>query len=407
MVGQVLLFVALAGLSSSAVYLVLTMVAALRFRFAPPEMVAPVEGDALLPPVTLLKPLHGMEPLLEKSLEGFFRQDYPTFELIFGARDRSDPALSVVDALRRRYPGVRTRTIISGEPAYPNAKVYALGKMVAASSDEYLVITDSDSQVASDFLKQMVRPLLDSTVGLVTCIYRGVPTGGLWSLLEALGMSVEMSSGALVADLLEGMKFALGPAMATRKDVLARLGGIEVLGAYHSDDFVLGQLTHSAGKKVVLSRHVIDHVALNRSARASLRHQVRWMKNTRFFRPLGHVGSLMTFAMPFGLLGLAAGLAEGRRTLGLGLLGLAVLNRIVQSIVVGWGVVRDPRSLRFCWLYPARDLLGFFVWCASFMGREFIWRGERYRLEAGGKITRESGATGSTTPNPSYLRRGT
>jgi ceramide glucosyltransferase len=299
-----------------------------------------------------------------------------------------------VDALRRKYPGVKTRVILSGEPAYPNAKVYALGKM-AASSYRYLVITDSDVEVSSDFLRQMVRPLLRPSVGLVTCIYRGVPTGGLWSVLEALGMSVEMSSGVLVAELLEGMKFALGPAMAARKDVLATLGGIEALGAYCSDDFVLGQLTHAAGKKVVLSRHVIDHVALNRSARASLLHQVRWMKSTRVSRPLGHLGSVMTFAMPFGVLGMAAGLAEGRWTLGLGMLSLAVVNRIVQSVVVGWGAVRDSRSLRFCWLYPARDLLGFCLWCASFMGREVIWRGERYRLEAGGKMTRKPGASGS------------
>src|SRR5438046_6177323 len=170
-------------------------------------------------------------------------------------------------------------------------------------------------------------------------------------------MSAECSSCVIVAELLEVMKFALGPAMGTRKDVLAGLVGIEALGAYCADDFVLGQLTHAAGRKVVLSRHVVDHVALNRSARVSLLHQVRWMKSTRFSRPLGHLGSVMTFAMPFGVLGMAAGFAKGRWALGLGLLSVTVVNRVAQSVVVGWGVVRDSRSLRFCWLYPARDLL--------------------------------------------------
>ena len=391
MVGRALLFTALAGLLSSAIYLLLALIAAFRLRFALPEPAPSGEGEVALPPVAVLKPLHGMEPLLEQSLESFFRQDYPGFELIFGARYGSDPALRVVDALRQKHPGIRTRIILSGEPAYPNAKVSALEKMVAAASYPYLVITDSDVHVNPNFLEQVVRPLLDSSVGLVTCIYRGVPTGGLWSRLEALGMSVEMSSGVLVAELLEGMKFALGPAMATRKDVLARLGGIKALGAYCSDDFVLGQLTDAAGKKVVLSRHVIDHVALNRSARASLAHQLRWMKSTRFSRPLGHVGAVMSFAMPFGLLGLAAGIATGSWTLGFGLLSLAVLNRVVQSIAVGWGVVRDSRSLWFCWLYPVRDLLGFFLWGASFFGTEIVWRGEYYQLEAGGKMTRKSG----------------
>jgi ceramide glucosyltransferase len=395
MLGRALLFIALAGLLSSAIYLLLALIAAIRSRFALSETAPSADSDVVLPPVTLLKPLHGMEPLLEQNLESFFRQDYPSFELIFGARNGSDPALKVVDALRQKHPGIRTRIILSGEPAYPNAKVYTLGKMVAAASYPYLVIADSDVQVTSDFLKQVVLPLLDSSVGLVTCIYRGVPTGGLWSRLEALGMSVEMSSGVLVAELLEGMRFALGPGMATRKDVLARLGGIEALGAYCSDDFVLGQLTYASGKKVVLSRHVIGHVAVNRTARASLLHQVRWMKSTRFSRPLGHAGTVMTFAMPFGLLGMAGGLATGSWTLGFGLLGLAILNRVVQSIAVGWGVVRDSRALWFCWLYPARDLLGFFLWCASFFGTEIVWRGERYQLEAGGKMTRKSGLPSS------------
>jgi ceramide glucosyltransferase len=385
--GCALLIIALAGLLSSLGYLLLVLIVTLRFRFAISETAPGDDGHAALPGVAVLKPLHGTEPLLEENLESFFRQQYPYFELIFGARQGSDPALQVVEALRQKYPGVRASIILTGEPVYTNAKVSALEKMVAAASYPYLVITDSDAHVAPGFLEEVVRPLLDSRVGLVTCIYRGVPTEGLWSRLEALAMSVDMSSGVLVAEFLEGMRFALGPGMATRKDVLAGLGGIEVLGSYCSDDFVLGRLTYATGKRVVLSHHVIDHVAVNRSARASLLHQVRWMKSTRFSRPLGHLGTVMTFAM----LGMAAGLTMGNSMLGFGLLSLAVLNRIVLSVVVGWGVVRDPRSLWFCWLYPARDLLGFFVWCASLWGREIVWRGERYQLEAGGKMTRKSG----------------
>ena len=395
---RILLFISLGGLASSAIYLFLALIAAIRFRGTSPTTASPSDGD--LPPVTVLKPLCGMEPLMEQRLESFFRQDYPSFELIFGARNSSDPVLKIVEALRQKHPRVRTEVVLSGEPAYPNAKVHGLEKMIAAASYPYLVITDSDVHVGPDFLKQVVRPLSDPSVGLGTCIYRGVPCGGLWSRLEALGMSVEMPAGVLVAELLEGMKFALGPCMAISKDLLARLGGIRVLGAYCSDDFLLGQLTHAAGMKVLLSRYIIEHVAVNRSARASLLHQVRWMKSTRFSRPLGHVGALMTFAMPFGLLGLAAGLGMGRWMLGFGLLSLAVMNRMVLSIVMGWGVVHDSGSLRFCWLYPVRDLLGFFLWCASFWGTEIVWRDERYELSAGGKMTRKSDLSHSVPPSP-------
>jgi ceramide glucosyltransferase len=390
MIIHTLLVCALAGLLSSIIYLVLVMVGARRFCSARGKAVIADGREAQLPAASVLKPVHGMEPLLNESLESFFLQDYPSFELIFGARSEDDPALDVVRALRQKRPGIRTKILVAGEPACPNAKIHALARMVAAASHPYVVISDSDVRVKSGWLGQVIRPLLDPGVGLVTCIYRGVPTGGLWSLLEALGMSVEMSSGVLVADLLEGMQFALGPTMATRKDVLREIGGIEVLGSYHSDDFELGHLVHEAGRKVVLSHHIVDHVVLNRSARGSILHQLRWLKSARFSRPKGHLGTGLTFAMPFGLLGMVAGLAGGSWVLATTLLGIALLKSIMQSVAVGYFVVRDPRSLRFCWLYPARELLGFCLWGASYVGNEFVWRGERYRLEADGKITRQT-----------------
>ena len=391
MLADTLFYSSLIGLCASTVFLGLVFTAAVVRFFASYARKTAAETDAPFQPVTIFKPLHGLEPLLAQALESFFVQDYPVFELIFGARTADDPALQIVKILQKKYPHIPTRIILSGEPDYPNAKVFALEKMIAAASHPILVLTDSDVRVTPDYLKRVVRPLLDSSVGLVTCIYRGVPVGGLWSRLEAMGMSVEMSSGVLVANLLEGMKFALGPTMALSAGDLSKLGGIRVLRDYCADDFVLGSLIAASGKRVVLSDHVIDHIVVNKSARLSLLHQVRWMKSSRFSRRLGHIGSGLTFAMPFGLLGLLAGWMRGDWVLGLGLLAAAYLNRVIQSLVVGWGVVRDRNSLWFCWLYPARDLLGFFLWCASFVGSEIVWRGERYRLIADGKIIRKSG----------------
>ena len=201
-------------------------------------------------------------------------------------------------------------------------------------------------------------------------------------------MSVELPSGVLVANMLEGMKFALGPTMATRKDVLDSIGGVTVLGQYCADDYLLGNLASACGKRVILSQHVIRHVAMNTSVRASLAHQVRWMRSTRFSRSAGHVGTGLTYATPFGLLGLAAGVLSQNWALGLGLFVWAFVNRAIQSIVVGWGVIGDRQSLTLCWLYPLRDLMGFVVWCASFAGSQIVWRNERYRLMAGGKMVR-------------------
>ncbi len=386
MIAQALLVVALAGTIASTVFLVLALVAARRFvreaRQTQPEQSTP------LPAVSMLKPVHGMEPRLEEHLESFFLQDYPAFEIIFGARSADDPALAVVEDLRHRHPQVPVKVVLSGNPPWPNAKVWSLEKMVAAAAHDLLVISDSDVRVAPRYLAEVCAPLANPKIGLVTCVYRGVPTGGPWSLLEALGMSVEFASGVLIANLLEGMKFALGPTMALRREVLEKIGGVRVLADYCADDFVLGKLVAAAGFEVRLSRHVIDHVVLGRALSASLHHQVRWMKSTRYSRPLGHLGSGLTFAMPYALLGLAAGLALGNAALGLGLFGWGVANRMLQSLAIGWGVVRDPNARAWFWLYPLRDLLGFLVWCASFFGGSIEWRGERYRLTEGGRMVK-------------------
>jgi ceramide glucosyltransferase len=380
-IARILLLLSVIGLVSSTVYLFLALLACFRRRSGPAPAAASV-----LPRVTVLKPLHGLEPQLEHNLESFFIQEYPEFEIIFGARHAADPALKIVAALQQKYPRVPARIVLSGEPEWPNAKVFALEKMLAVAKAPYIVITDSDVWVNANCLKEVAAPLLDPKVGVVTCLYRGVAAGGFWSILEAMGMSIELSSGVLVAEMLEGMRFALGPTMATRKDVIQAIGGIATLGHYCADDYVLGNLAYKAGFKVILSQHIIHHVAMNTSMAASVSHQVRWMRSTRFSRNAGHIGTGLTYAMPFGLLGLAAGAAAHNWVLAAGLFGWAYLNRVIQSLAIGWTVLGDRKSLWLCWLYPVRDLLGFFVWCASFTGNEIVWRNERYRLVSGGKM---------------------
>jgi ceramide glucosyltransferase len=200
-------------------------------------------------------------------------------------------------------------------------------------------------------------------------------------------MSVEMPSGVMVADMMEGMRFAMGAVMATRRDALEKIGGIASTADYYSDDFVLGNEIWAAGYKVVLSHHIVGHVLVPRSFWQTFGDQLRWMKSTRYSRPRGHLGSGLTFAMPFGVLGLVAGAALGNLPLGIGLLVVAFTNRVVQSIAVGWRVIGDRRALYYSWLYPVRDFLGFCTWAGSFTSRHFFWRGETYRFGDGGRIT--------------------
>jgi ceramide glucosyltransferase len=383
MIARLLMMVALAGLLTSTSYLFLVGLAVLRFRR---KRLTSSAGD--LPPVTLLKPVHGLEPQLRDSLESFFRLDYPRFEIIFGARTADDPALAIVRALMQIYPQVPVKVVTSGEPPWPNAKCWSLVKMVEQASHEYLVISDSDVEVARDYLRQLIPPLVEPGVGCVTTVYRGKAVNGLWARLEGLGMSVEMTAGVLVADMLEGMKFALGPTMAVCRAALQEIGGFASFADCHSDDFLLGKWIAAAGYKVILSSHVIDHVILHQSLRESLAHQTRWMRTTRYSRPVGHLGTALTFAMPYGVLGLLAGAVTGKLLVGTIIFAAAVLNRTLLAVVAGWGAVHDPHSLSCCWLYPVRDLMGFGFWLASYLSDKILWRGERYRLEAGGTMAK-------------------
>ena len=386
--GLVLYILAAFGTITSTVFLGLVFVAVSRFRRESPRKAQVVAGvsDAALPFVSVMKPVHGLEPRLKETLRTFFQQDYPKYEIVFGARSSDDPAMAVVAELRQEFPNIPVTIIYSGPPQWPNAKVFSLDKMLAAAKSEYVIISDSDVFVHPDYLRNVTVPLLDPKTGLVTCVYRGVPVGGSWAVLEGLGMSVDMTSGVLLVDMLEGMKFALGPTMATRKDVLAKIGGIGATADFYSDDFELGRMVADAGYHVELSHHVIEHMVIDIEFGPSLDHQLRWMKSTRFSRPLGHVGSGLTYAVPFGILGLIGAALMGAPEAGMLLLGWSLLNRMLQCVTVGWSVVRDRRAISLCWLYPARDLFGFLLWILSFTGGHFDWRGEKYQFHKGGRI---------------------
>lgn len=390
-VARLVLFLAAIGTISSSVFLVMALIASRKFQRSAAEWQRRVDATdrGAFPPVTVLKPVHGAEPNLERNLESFFLQEYPRYEIVFGCRNSDDPALLAVEKLRARYPRVPVRVVLSGHPVWPNAKVYSLSKMIASSANDFFVISDSDINVRPEFLRNVIAPLLEPQNGLVTCMYQGVPAGDFWSKLEALGMSVELPSGVMTANMLEGMKFALGAVMAVRRDALDKIGGIAETRDYYSDDFVLGNLVaERAGFNVVLSHHTrIGHVLTAQAFRQTFKTQLRWMQSTRYSRPKGHLGTGLTFSTPFGFLGLISAGALGWWPLGFALCAWGYLNRVVQSLVIGWSVIGDRRALTGALIYPLRDLLGFIVWVSSYLGGDtFLWRGELYRFTPGGRI---------------------
>jgi ceramide glucosyltransferase len=374
---------AIFGVVTSTVFSFLVAAGVQRFRRIPTALPDP----PYLPPVSVLKALHGDEPDLEANLASIFEQDYPNFEILFCARHSNDLGLEAARRVAARYPQISSRILTCGEPPWPNARTFSLEIMRREARHEILVSGDSDVRVGRDYLASVVQPMRDPQVGMVTCVYRGVTRHGLWAQLEAMGMSVEMTSGVLVANLLEGMQFALGPSMVMRQSSVEKIGGFEKVAQYYADDFVLGNWIAQSGEKVILSPYIIEHHVLNASLKSSIAHQQGWATSTRFSRPMGHLGEVLTYSVPFGLLALVSLAALGHPWLGFGLLGFTVFSRVLLCILVAGVVVRDRPTLRKAWLYPLRDFMGFCFWVRSYFGGNRLkYRGEPYELLPEGRL---------------------
>jgi ceramide glucosyltransferase len=386
---HVLLGLAVFGLLASTVVAGIVLAAVpgyLRERHAARRLVLARPG--FTPPLTLLKPLHGAEPGLEEYLASFFEQDYPEYEILFCAREPGDAGLEIARRVAGRFPLIPARFLSTGgQPSYINDKVASLEAMEAVASHEILVISDSDVRVSPEYLRAVALPFAEPRVGAVTCPYRGVAAeGGVWARLEAVGMSVEMTAGVLAARAVEGMQFVLGPTMAFRREVIRKIGGFKVTADYCADDFVLGNETYKLGSTVVLSHHAIDHMVINSGFVSTVKHQVRWMKSTRFSRPKGHFGTALTFSVPFGLLGWVSAAALGHPWWGLGLFGWSLATRLALALAVGRLVVHDRSWFGLLVLYPIRDLMGFGFWAASYFSSRILWRGRVYQLLPGGRM---------------------
>ena len=387
-IAYIILSVAVAGTIASTVVLVLSTLGAVKFRRSAARDRRTYERwSANLPPVSVLKPVHGNEARLKENLESFFRQDYPQFEILFAADEADDAALPIVRELCARYPHIPSQIIVTGDPPWPNAQNYCYDRLTNEfAAHDILVTSDSDVEVAPDYLRTIIPPLLDPKVGAVTCAFRGKSAGGFCAYLDAIGQSVEFTAGILMDNLLETTKFGLGPTIAVRKDSIASIGGFAGVREYLSNDFAVGNFIYKAGYEIVLSSHLVDHVSQPMSFRRMWERQLRWAMGTRYSRPKGHLGTGLTFAVPYGILGLAAALVVGRPVLGLTMFAAALLNRMAQCWIVGWWTARDPLARRTVLFYPLRDLHGFIVWCASYICKRSLWRDNNYVLLKGGRL---------------------
>jgi len=333
------------------------------------------------PPVTILKPLKGIDPEIWDSFCSHCEQDYPEFQLIFGVSDSGDPAIEMVRKLQAKYPSLPIELVVCDRVLGTNIKVSNLAQMLPAARHEILLVNDSDIRVPVDYLRNVLTPLHDASVGLVTCLYRGVAGRTVGSRLEALGIGTDFMPGVLSARFLErGLHFGLGSTLAFRRRDLEAIGGFEALLDYLADDYELGRRIAATGKRVELSAATVATFLPAYTLRDFSRHQLRWSRTSRDARRWGYTGLLLTFGLPWALITLLA--ARGAAWAWL-LFALTFALRLAVGLVAAVVVLHDRQIFRNIYLLPLRDLIAPFIWAVSFMGNRIHWRGDTFVLKDG------------------------
>jgi ceramide glucosyltransferase len=343
--------------------------------------VRPEQNPDFTPPVSILKPVRGLDAQAYQNFVSFCQQDYPDFELLFGVADPGDPVIPVVQRLQRDFPRCRIRLVI-GQASGANPKASLLHHITAQARHGVLVISDSDMRVTPDYLRRVVAPLADEHIGLITCPYRGEAPLTFTARLEALYMGITFLPSVIVAREFLGMRFAMGSTVALRRSDLARIGGFAAIADYLADDYQLAVRIADLGLRVHLSDYVVASVLGATTFREQWDREVRWAQCTRVSRPWEYPGLLLTFSTPLALV-----LAVVTRFSPLGWLSLAI--SLLLRWLLAWPITAYTANQAarqwLVWL-PVRDMLTPLVWCAGALGRRVVWRGEEFVLRADGRL---------------------
>ena len=346
-----------------------------RLRGAPPA------NSSFAPPASILKPVRGLDHDAYENFASFCRLDYPRYEIVFAVSDADDPVLPVIANLQRDFPERAIRIITDVPQLGANRKVNNLCALARQAKHDLLVFSDSDVRVERNYLREVAAPFANPQVGAVTAFFRGLTAGGLGAELEALVLSTETVPNALVARKIEGkIQFAFGWTMATTKRHLAAIGGLETIVNYHSDDFELGNRIAARGFSLELLRQPVSMVFPRESVAQYLQHELRWSIGLRNVRPIGYVGLLFTFGLPWAVL--AAAVSPSWALAASYLLAYLVLRLLLVWTAGAWGL-GDPVTRRSLWLVPLRDAINFAVWIVGFFTNKVRWRGLEFRVKRG------------------------
>ncbi len=324
---------------------------------------------AVQPPVTILKPLKGGEPLLEAALASFCTQSYPAFQLVFGVQDRNDPAIAVVDRLRRLFPQLDIAMVIDETRHGGNGKIANLINMWPAAKHDIIVLADSDVHVTPHFLERVVAALEGPEVGAVTALYAGFASGqSLAGRFGAAQINHIFLPGVLVGRML-GRQDCLGAALALRRSTLISIGGLPALLPHLADDAALGRLVRRLGARVALVPSLVVTTVAEETLPALFGHELRWARTIRALEPLTYATSLLQYPIFWALVTILASHAR------FWALGFALLVWVVRAMEARAMARQLERGAFSGWLLPLRELFSIAVLLASYLGNRVVWRG--------------------------------
>lgn len=374
-------YITLALLALSFCYFGLAIAGVVRFgrrlRSAAPA------GDCL--PVTILKPLCGLETGLAENLRSFCEQDYASYQIVFGVRDRNDPAVPVIARLQADYPDRDIALVVADRTAGNNHKISNLANMMAVAKHDILAVSDSDMRVGPDYLRSIAAPFARGEVGAATCLYSGIARGGLASRLGAMFVNDWFLPSALLPAMAGDLEFCFGATMAVRRDVLRELGGFEALADYLADDYMLGQFVVRQGYRIALVPYMVENIIHEPGLKTLFLHELRWARTIRSVQPVGYTLSAITEILPLsGLAALAVWVASASALPAIAILASALAIRIGLHYAV---CVALPTCPAFApWLIPLRDLLSLSVRVASFFGSTVRWREQTFSIRANNQL---------------------
>ena len=332
------------------------------------------------PPVSILKPVRGLDPDAYDNFASFCRQDYPEYEIVFCVGDHSDPVLSVIEQVVRDFPNCKIRVLFGSGRVATNDKVAKLARLTNEAHYEHLVINDSDVRAEPNYLRTVVAPLADPKVGAVTCFYAPTDETTLVQHLQSAGMLSDFYAGILVAWQLDGVKFALGPTIATTRARLAGFGGYEAIENRPADDLLVGRLIAEQGCEVKLLPYSVLTVADYDSMRDLFNKRLRWIVVMRNMRPWGHIGLIFTLGLPWAL---AAFAVRPTLAVAVGYLGTYFVLRSVMTWLIGsWGLQHRVSWQKYA-LIPMWDAMAALIWLVSFTRTTIMWRGYKYFIRDG------------------------